>query len=79
MPKDEITVAFASVLKKYRAAKGISQEKLAEKARDTGTLGRLQFYGAALCQFIATDIERYSGALCYSTGVATHHVPTVPE
>jgi transcriptional regulator with XRE-family HTH domain len=32
MPKDEITVAFASVLKKYRAAKGISQEKLAEKA-----------------------------------------------
>jgi SAM-dependent methyltransferase len=54
-------------------------EKLAEKARDTGTLGRLQFYGAALCQFIATDIERYSGALCYSTGVATHHVPTVPE
>ncbi len=32
MPKVEITVAFASVLKKYRAAKGISQEKLAEKA-----------------------------------------------
>jgi len=32
MPKDEITVAFASVLKKHRAAKGISQEKLAEKA-----------------------------------------------
>jgi len=32
MPKDDITVAFASVLKKHRAAKGISQEKLAEKA-----------------------------------------------
>jgi transcriptional regulator with XRE-family HTH domain len=32
MPKVEITIAFASVLKKHRAAKGISQEKLAEKA-----------------------------------------------
>ena len=32
MPKVEITVAFAAVLKRHRAAKGISQEKLAEKA-----------------------------------------------
>jgi len=32
MPKVEITDAFAAVLKKHRAAKGISQEKLAEKA-----------------------------------------------
>jgi transcriptional regulator with XRE-family HTH domain len=32
MPKVEITVAFAAVLKKYRLAKGMSQEKLAEKA-----------------------------------------------
>jgi transcriptional regulator with XRE-family HTH domain len=32
MPKVEITVAFASVLKKHRAAKGMSQETLAEKA-----------------------------------------------
>lgn len=32
MPKVEITVAFAAVLKKYRAANGMSQEKLAEKA-----------------------------------------------
>jgi transcriptional regulator with XRE-family HTH domain len=32
MPKVEITVAFAAVLRKHRAAKGISQEKLAEKA-----------------------------------------------
>ena len=32
MPTDEITVAFAAVLKKHRAAKGISQEKLAESA-----------------------------------------------
>ena len=32
MPKVEITVAFAAVLKKHRAGKRISQEKLAEKA-----------------------------------------------
>jgi transcriptional regulator with XRE-family HTH domain len=32
MPKDEISVAFASVLKRHRAAKDISQEKLAERA-----------------------------------------------
>jgi len=32
MPKVEITVAFAAVLRKHRAAKGISQERLAEKA-----------------------------------------------
>lgn len=32
MPNVEITVAFAAVLRKHRAAKGISQEKLAEKA-----------------------------------------------
>jgi transcriptional regulator with XRE-family HTH domain len=32
MPKVEITVAFAAVLKKHRLAKGMSQEKLAEKA-----------------------------------------------
>jgi transcriptional regulator with XRE-family HTH domain len=32
MQNVEITIAFASVLKKHRAAKGISQEKLAEKA-----------------------------------------------
>jgi len=32
MPKVQITVAFAAVLKKYRAVKGISQELLAEKA-----------------------------------------------
>lgn len=32
MPKVEITVAFATVLKKHRATKGMSQELLAEKA-----------------------------------------------
>jgi len=32
MPKVEITVAFATVLRKHRAAKGISQELLAERA-----------------------------------------------
>jgi transcriptional regulator with XRE-family HTH domain len=32
MPKVEITVAFAKVLRKHRDAKGMSQEKLAEKA-----------------------------------------------
>lgn len=32
MPKVEITVAYAVVLKRHRAAKGMSQEKLAEKA-----------------------------------------------
>jgi transcriptional regulator with XRE-family HTH domain len=32
MPKVEITVAFAAVLKKHRATKGMSQELLAEKA-----------------------------------------------
>ena len=32
MPKPEITVAFAAVLRKHRAAQGMSQEKLAEKA-----------------------------------------------
>jgi len=32
MPKVEITVAFAAVLRKHRAAKGISQELLAERA-----------------------------------------------
>jgi transcriptional regulator with XRE-family HTH domain len=32
MPKAEITVAFAAVLRRHRAAKGMSQEKLAEKA-----------------------------------------------
>jgi transcriptional regulator with XRE-family HTH domain len=32
MPKLEITVAFAAVLRKYRAAEGMSQEHLAEKA-----------------------------------------------
>ena len=32
MPNMEFTIAFAAVLKKHRAAKGISQEKLAEKA-----------------------------------------------
>jgi len=32
MPNVEITIAFSSVIKKHRAAKGISQEKLAEKA-----------------------------------------------
>lgn len=32
MPKVEITVAFATVLKKHRASCGMSQEKLAEKA-----------------------------------------------
>ena len=32
MPKVEITVAFAAVLKKHREAIGMSQEKLAEKA-----------------------------------------------
>ena len=32
MPRAEITVAFAAVLKKHRALKGISQEKLAELA-----------------------------------------------
>jgi transcriptional regulator with XRE-family HTH domain len=32
MPKVEITVAFATVLRKHRAARGMSQEKLAEKA-----------------------------------------------
>jgi transcriptional regulator with XRE-family HTH domain len=32
MPKVEITVAFAAVLRKHRAAKGMSQELLAERA-----------------------------------------------
>jgi transcriptional regulator with XRE-family HTH domain len=32
MPRVEITVAFAAVLRKRRAAKGMSQELLAEKA-----------------------------------------------
>ena len=32
MPKVEITVAFATVLRKRRGAKGMSQELLAEKA-----------------------------------------------
>jgi len=32
MPKVEITVAFAAVLRKRRATKGMSQELLAEKA-----------------------------------------------
>ena len=32
MPKVEITVSFAAVLRKHRAAKGISQELLAERA-----------------------------------------------
>jgi transcriptional regulator with XRE-family HTH domain len=32
MPKVEITVAFAAVLRKHRGAKGISQELLAERA-----------------------------------------------
>ena len=32
MPKVEITVAFAAVLRKHRATKGMSQELLAEKA-----------------------------------------------
>jgi len=32
MPKVEITVAFAAVLRKHRGAEGMSQEKLAEKA-----------------------------------------------
>jgi transcriptional regulator with XRE-family HTH domain len=32
MPKVEITVAFAAVLRNHRGAKGMSQEKLAEKA-----------------------------------------------
>ena len=32
MPKVEITVAFAAVLRKHRASSGMSQEKLAEKA-----------------------------------------------
>jgi transcriptional regulator with XRE-family HTH domain len=32
MPKVEITVAFAAVLRRHRTTKGISQELLAEKA-----------------------------------------------
>jgi transcriptional regulator with XRE-family HTH domain len=32
MPKVEITLAFAAVLRKHRATKGMSQELVAEKA-----------------------------------------------
>jgi transcriptional regulator with XRE-family HTH domain len=32
MPKVEITIAFGAALRKHRAAIGMSQEKLAEKA-----------------------------------------------
>ena len=52
--------------------------QLAKEARDAGALGRLNFYAAALRQFIATDLEKHNGALCFSTGVATHRVPDVP-
>ncbi len=51
---------------------------LATKAKDANAQGRLDFYAAALCQFIATDLEKHDGALCYSTGVAADRVPSVP-
>ena len=62
MPKVEITIAFAAVLRKHRAAKGISQEKLAEKASihptHVGLIERsLRNPSLKVCKAIADALE----------------------
>ncbi|MCX6922006.1 MAG: helix-turn-helix transcriptional regulator [Verrucomicrobia bacterium] len=62
MPKVEITLAFAAVLKKHRATKGISQELLAEKAdihpTHVGLIERsLRNPSLKVCKAIADALE----------------------
>lgn len=62
MPKVEITVAFAAVLRKHRATKGISQEKLAEMANihptHVGLIERsLRNPSLKVCKAIADALE----------------------
>jgi transcriptional regulator with XRE-family HTH domain len=62
MPKVEITVAFAAVLRRHRATKGMSQELLAERANihptHVGLIERsLRNPSLKVCKAIADALE----------------------
>jgi ribosome-binding protein aMBF1 (putative translation factor) len=67
MPKVEITVAFAAVLRKHRAAKGMSQDVLAEKAVIHPThVGCVVEHGQALAPESRGDRVLHAGRFKYA-------------